>query len=206
MHYPDPNNPVMTRGIQSRMDDAYPENHEESSEYDPFVGKVLRKRRQRRGKKPHIQERRRRKDRRRMAKDKAPKYPGLMKKETSAPVKPSPSVSKKPPAPKGSMENPYNNKDLKSHKVMNAAAQNELKTMQEELKTEGLQKKVAQEDLKAEKLKQQAGLMSMSKGIIAVVGVLGAIGLVAYLRRSGKTPDATAMPATTHAGAVMKAA
>lgn len=145
-------------------------------EYDEFIGKWMKKRKERRATK-------------RAEKGKSPRRPLIrVKKRTpvEAPVKPP--VKKDPTATKGSVKNPITNKDLKGHKVINNAMQNELKTLQEEQKVEGLKKKVEQEEMKKENLKQQAGLMGAGKGLIVVVGVLGAIGLLVYLNKSKQAP------------------
>ena len=93
------------------------------------------------------------------------------------------TLKKASTAVKGSVQNPITNKDLKADKVLNNAMQNELKTLQEQQKVEGLQKKVEQEDLKKETLAQQAGLMGAGKGLIVVVGVLGTLGLLVYISK-----------------------
>ena len=179
MNYSDPNNLLVHHAL-NEGEDRYLDEVE-----DEFVGKMLRKRYERRGRKPHIQERRKRKNSKRIARGKPPRHPEVIeeKRPEKKPLQMQ-KVKKDPTAPKGSLANPINNKDLKSHKVMNAAVQNELKTAQEELKAEGLRKKVDQEDLKAEKLKEETKNLSMQRnGILALV-VLGAVGLAVYLKKS----------------------
>lgn len=192
----DPNNQLGMNPLFMDDSDNFVDDYGNEYEYDEFIGKWLKKRKERRANDPRIIAKRRESDKKRMAQGKPPRYPELHKTKTvsKSPIKTASQVkvAKDPTAPKGSLENPINNKDLKSHKVMNNAVQNELKTMQEELKTEGLQKRVEQEDLKKENLKQQAGLMGAGKGLIVVVGVLGTIALLAYL---GKSKAAAPAPA-----------
>jgi len=178
----DPDIQMRIYGMDFEQDEAnFVDDYGDEYEYDEFFGKWRKKRKARRAKK-----------------GKTPRRPLIRFKKR----KPVETVSKTPvtkvavkkdlTATKGSVKNPITNKDLKGHKVINNAMQNELKTLQEEQKVEGLKKKVEQEELKKENLKQQAGLMGAGKGLIVVVGVLGAIGILAYLNKSKQVPVAPA--------------
>lgn len=193
MIYGDPNNQLGLNPMFMNESDNFIDKHGNEYEYDEFIGKWLKKRKERRAKDPRIIAKRREADQKRISQGKSPRYPELIRTK-KPPLGDKPKdvrqvkVVKDPTAPKGSLQNPINNKDLKSHKVINNAMQNELKTAQEELKAEGLKKKVEQEDIKKENLKQQAGLMGAGKGLIVVVGVLGTIALLAYLGKSKTAP------------------
>ena len=77
--------------------------------------------------------------------------------------------------------------NLKAHKTMNKAAQEELKTkqavqktkayeskvQQEALKTQGIAEKVDQEKHKTEHLKAQTQLMSTGKGLLVLGALVG---------------------------------
>ena len=182
----DPNMQMRIYGVDFNQDSYdFVAPYEEDNPYDDFIGKLIRKRRTRRSRKPRVITRRKKRDEKRIIRGKRPRFPELIRvKPTGTLIR---KATKDPKAPKGSTKNPITNKDLKGHKVMNVAIQNELKTLQEEQKVEGLKKKVEQEDLKKENLKQQAGLMGAGKGIIVVAGVLGTIGLLAYLNKSKST-------------------
>ena len=180
----DPNNQLGIGGLHLEEMDHFDQGYDQN-QYDEFIGKWLKKRKQRRAN-------------RRKARSESippnfppnfnqlvrPRNPDLPKSKPPIQSQPLIKIARDPLAPKGSIQNPINNKDLKSHQVINGAVQNELKTMQEELKTEGLQKKVEQEDLKKENLKQKAGLLGAGKGIIVVAGILGTITLLAYLSKN----------------------
>lgn len=178
----DPDIQMRIYGMDFEQDEAnFVDDYGDEYEYDEFLGKWRKKRKARRAEK-------------RAKKGKSPRRPLIRFKKR----KPVEAVAKTPvtkvavkkdlTATKGSVKNPITNKDLKGHKVINNAMQNELKTLQEEQKVEGLKKKVEQEELKKENLKQQAGLMGAGKGLIVVVGVLGAIGILAYLNKSKQVP------------------
>lgn len=65
--------------------------------YDPFLKKLLKKRKERRAKKPKVIKRRIRKDKKRIAKGKKPKHPELIKKKPApAPVAPKAAVKSNP--------------------------------------------------------------------------------------------------------------
>ena len=170
----DPDLQMRIYGMDFEQDEAnFVNDYGDEYEYDEFIGKWLKKRKKRRAEK-----------------GKSPRRP-LIRFKKKSPVKaPVTTVKKDLTATKGSVKNPITNKDLKGHKVINNAMQNELKTLQEEQKVEGLTKKVEQEELKKENLKQQAGLMGAGKGLIVVVGVLGTIGLLTYMSRSKQVPAA----------------
>ena len=91
-----------------------------------------------------------------------------------------PIILKDLKAPKGSLQNPVTNKDLKAHKVINNAKQNELKTQEMKAKVTQEQAKADQEEAKANKLKKD-NEGSKSEGIWTGVGYsLGGI-VVGYL-------------------------
>lgn len=199
MIYADPNNQLGLSNMVMTDEDTFVDEHGSEYEYDEFIGKWIKRRRARRAKNPKVIARRRKHNQKRIAQGKPPKYPELLqvkkvKRKPPAPNQRHIKIAKDPTAPKGSLHNPINNKDLKSHKVINSAMQNELKTAQEELKTEGLKKKVEQEDLKKENLKQEAGLMNTKKGLMIVGGVLGTLALLAFLGKS-KAPAPLPAPA-----------
>ena len=173
----DPDIQMRIYGMDFEQDEAnFVDDYGDEYEYDEFFGKWRKKRKARRAEK-------------RAKKGKSPRRPLIRFKKKQPAETPVKTVVKKDlSATKGSVKNPITNKDLKGHKVINNAMQNELKTLQEEQKVEGLKKKVEQEELKKENLKQQAGLMGAGKGLIVVVGVLGAIGLLAYMSKSKQTP------------------
>jgi hypothetical protein len=196
MIYQDPNNLLGLHALSMSDDDRYYDQYGNEYEYDEFIGKWLRKRKARRAKDPKIIARRIKADEKRLAKGKNARYPELL--ETRKPAlsdRPKEvlqiKVAKDLKAVKGSLENPITNKDLKSHAVINNAIQNELKTAQEELKTQGLQKKVEQEDLKKETLVQQAGLMGTGKGLMVVVGVLAALALLSHWSKNKSSDSAS---------------
>ncbi len=201
MIYADPNNQLGLNAMYMTEEDTFVSEHGDEYEYDEFIGKWIRKRREKRASNPKVIERRRKRDQKRVSQGKEAKYPELIRVRKVQKKPDLPPVEKKqirfakdPDAPKGSLENPINNKDLKSHKVINSAMQNELKTVQEELKAEGLKKKVEQEDLKKENLKQEAGFLNAKKGVLIVGGVLATIALLAYLGKS-KAPVPAPAPA-----------
>lgn len=181
----DPDTQVRIYGMDFEQDEAnFVDDFGDEYEYDEFIGKWMKKRKEKRAIK-------------RAEKGRPPRRPLIRIKKRQPVVTPvrTPAktpvktvVKKDPTATKGSVKNPITNKDLKGHKVINNAMQNELKTLQEEQKVEGLKKKVEQEEMKKENLKQQAGLMGAGKGLIVVVGVLGAIGLLVYLNKSKQAP------------------
>ena len=181
-------------------------------QYDEILGRIIKNRAKRRANNPKVVERLVKKDLKRMRLGKEPKRPDLVDKylqsggqnvkktrrakkqaidehevgdKTTGGVRfNSRPVSMDKTAPKGSVANPINSKDLKVHKKINDAKQNELITMQEELRTEGLKKRVEQEDLKSEKLKQQAGMFGAGKNAMYLAIAVGTF--VAYKMVSGK--------------------
>ena len=151
-------------------------------EYDEFIGKWIRKRKEKRSKNPKVIARRKKRDERRIEKGKDPRY----------------TVRKKPIPPKEKIVEekttvqPLTKKEAQVHKNVNKAIQEELKTKQEELKTLGLEKKVDQEDLKAENQKAKTQLASTGKGMIWLVAIVGGIWVLSKVAGAGKPAQAPA--------------
>lgn len=169
-------------GMDLEQDDSeFASANNSEYEYDEFIGKWIKQHKQRRAQK-------------RAEKGKPPRRSLIQVIKRQPNEGTAKNTVKDNLIPTESLAiNPITNTDLKVHKVINNAMQNELKTLQEEQKVEGLKKKVQQEEMKKETLKQQAGLMGAGKGLLVVVGVLGTIGLLAYLNNSKQSPVATTL-------------
>lgn len=195
----DPNLELRLYGTDYQDSYNYIDENGNEYEYDEFIGKWLKKRKERRASKPKVIARRKKRDEKRIAKGKEPKFPELIrpappKKEA---VKKKTTVTETTKADSGIK--PLTKTEAQAHKNVNKAIQEELKTKQEELKTLGLEKKVAQEDLKAENQKAKTQLASTGKGLLWVVGIVGGIVVLKMVFGGSKpavqTPPA-AVPAT----------
>jgi len=167
----------------------------DQEDYDEFFGKKWRaKRAAKKASRPPRE--RRRLTRKPSQKEAIPMTGHQGPIQTMAPRKIKPIPVAEPPMPKripvptyrkGSAENPITNKDLKAHKVMNAAMQNELETQKKMSEAEASKKKVEQEEAKNKKIQQEAGFIGAGKGLLIVVAVIGTIGFVTYLNRTNQT-------------------
>lgn len=191
----DPNSDLKLYGKRPHENyNSFVDEYGNEYEYDEFVGKWLKKRKERRASKPKVIARRQKRDEKRISKGKDPKYP-----ELSRPAPPKVEVVKEkeeaPTTAKTSSEiKPLTKSEAQAQKNVNKAIQEELKTKQEELKTLGLEKKVAQEDLKAENQKAKTQLASTGKGLLWVVAIVG--GIVVLKMVFGGNKPATQVPAT----------
>ena len=176
---------------------SYVDEYGNEYQYDEFIGKWLKKRKERRASKPKVIARRQKRDERRIEKGKDPKFPELSR---PAPPKEEAVMEKREvaPTPKTTSEiKPLTKSEAQAHKNVNKAIQEELKTKQEELKTLGLEKKVAQEDLKAENQKAKTQLASTGKGLLWVVAIVGGIVVLKMVFGGSKTAiQPAAVPAT----------
>ena len=161
-------------------------------EYDEFIGKWIKKRKERRATKPKVIARRQKRDEKRIQKGKEPRY--------AAPIQPAPpkeeaikvkTVATEPVKTVSDIK-PLTKSEAQAHKNVNKAIQEELKTKQEELKTIGLEKKVAQEDLVAENQKAKTQLASTGKGMIWLVAIVGGIWVLSKVVGAGKQTPALA--------------
>ena len=176
---------------------SYVDEYGNEYQYDEFIGKWLKKRKERRASKPKVIARRQKRDEKRIEKGKDPKFPELSR---PAPPKVEAVMEKREAAPTSKTTSeikPLTKSEAQAHKNVNKAIQEELKTKQEELKTLGLEKKVAQEDLKAENQKAKTQLASTGKGLLWVVAIVGGI-VVLKMVFGGSKPaiQPAAVPAT----------
>lgn len=160
---------TLTNG--SREYDSYVDSQGNEYLYDEFLGKWIQKIKDKRASNPKVIARRQKRDERRIEKGKDPKFPELME-QSAAPV--SAAVESVFDQPMSGLP-PMTRQEAQTHKNVNKAVQEELKTKQEELKTLGLEKKVAQEDLKADKENNLNSLLSAAKGLIWVVAIVGGV-------------------------------
>lgn len=195
----DPNLELRLYGTDYQDSSNYIDESGNEYEYDEFIGKWLKKRKEKRASNPKVIDRRKRRDEKRISKGKDPRYP-----ELSRPAPPKEEVVKKKTETTETTKpvsdiKPLTKSEAQAHKNVNKAIQEELKTKQEELKTLGLEKKVAQEDLKAENQKAKTQLASTGKGLLWVVGIVGGIVVLKMVFGGSKpavqTPPA-AVPAT----------
>lgn len=161
-------------GEEYQDDYNYIDEYGDEYEYDEFIGKWIRKRKERRASKPKVIARRKKRDEKRVLKGKEAKYPHLV-----SPPPPREEVVKEPEvkevkSPTASNLIPLTKNEAQVHKNVNKAIQEELKTKQEELKTIGLEKQVEQEEAKTEQIKGQTQMASTGKGMMWIVGLVGA--------------------------------
>lgn len=192
----DPNLELRLYGTDYQDSYNHTDENGNEYEYDEFIGKWMKKRKERRATKPKVIARRKKRDERRITKGKEPKYPELIR-----PVPREKKVVQKTASPTSKTTSeikPLTKSEAQAHKNVNKAIQEELKTKQEELKTLGLEKKVAQEDLKAENQKAKTQLASTGKGLLWVVAIVGGIVVLKMVFGGGK-PAAQAQPAAVPA-------
>jgi len=173
-------------GNQFQDEYNYVDSFGDEYEYDAFVGKWIKKRKEKRSQNPKVIARRIKQDEKRTSKGLKPRYPELQKMKSDKAVAkelqnpelekiPSKSIKQIPVImPKPEMQ--LRQEELKT-------MQQEEKAKQEEQKTKGLEKRVEQEDLKAENIKAKTQLMGAGKGFIWVVAGLAAVGIIAYVAR-----------------------
>lgn len=181
-------------GEEYQEDYNYIDEEGNEYEYDEFIGKWIKKRKERRSQKPKVIARRKKRDERRIRKGKEPKY-------TVKTAPPKEEVKKEAPVVKSTTTSnliPLTKNEAQVHKNTNKAIQEELKTKQEELKTLGLEKKVEQEDLKAEQIKSKTQMASTGKGLIWVVAIVGGIAVLKWAFGGNKNAAPTqATPTAT---------
>ncbi|MCB9448687.1 MAG: hypothetical protein H6585_10120 [Flavobacteriales bacterium] len=146
--------------------------------YDSFIGKWLKKRKEKRSQKPKVIARRERKDERRISKGKAPKW-----------SVPKPVVKEETP------KKPITPQELKASQELNKAKQEVLKTKAEELKVIEQAKKAENEEAKLKNTEASTQLMGSGKNLIWVVVIIGGIIILAKVFKPKTAAEArTVMP------------
>ncbi len=163
------------------------DDEDEGYEYDEFIGAWLRKLKAKREQNPNVIARRIKRDKERISKGLAPKYPELIRSAPIKKVQPKTvtSLMDDNDLPLGDIM-PLTKSEAQAHKNVNKAIQEELKTKQEELKTIGLSKKVEQEDLKAENQKAKTQLAGAGTYLMWGIGIIGGLYVVAKLTGTSK--------------------
>ena len=148
----------------------YGENYADHYHYDPFIGRWIKKRKERR-----------------QEQGKKPLFPFGNRKQKTGP-KPAPAhiryatdptkESAPPTPPDNALIKPLTKQEARAHRNANKAIQEELKTKQEELKTLGMEKQVAQEDLVAKDLEAKTSMMSTGHILLSTGGVVIGIAIL----------------------------
>jgi ubiquitin len=165
---------------------------DEEYEYDEFLGAWIRKLREKRSHNPKVIARRIKRDKIRISKGLAPKYPELLKATSKKRITLTPLQEDDLPLSDDIF--PLTKSEAQAHRNVNKAIQEELKTKQEELKTIGLSKKVAQEDLKAENQKAKTQLAGAGTYLMWGIGIVGGLYVLGKVFNSGSKLDQNLTP------------
>ena len=156
-------------------------------DYDPFVGKLINKYREKRANNPKVQDRKRRREERKQVNEQLPPDgPKTMEKMPTLKPQPIPIPSV------ADMQRPMTRGEARDHRNMNLARQEELKTQQEELKTQEMANKVDQQSQDAANKEAKTKLTTSTKNILVGAAFLSVVvvGLVVYKKLNPAQPVA----------------
>ena len=165
-------------------------------EYDPFLGKWMRKRKERRANTPQIIARKERKAGKKGNRKQRPIKSRVYPKQVT------PITSQKETLPEYLFPHQtitqqtvpiMSKKEAQVHKNANNAMQKELQTKQEDLKVQGMEQQIKQEEAKTEQINQQTKLAGTGKVGIWILGLVGG-GILLKMMFGGNnnTPSAPA--------------